>query len=41
MLGARNRNRTDDILITSEALYRLSYPGYEVETALTTPYPLD
>ena len=27
MLGARDRNRTRDILITSEALYHLSYSG--------------
>ncbi len=26
-LGAREENRTPDLLITSELLYRLSYPG--------------
>src|SRR5947209_5746329 len=28
---ARGRTRTDDLLITSELLYRLSYPGVAVE----------
>ena len=27
MDGARNRNRTDDLVLTKDALYRLSYAG--------------
>src|SRR5690554_4447913 len=27
--GARNQNRTDDLILTMDALYRLSYAGLE------------
>ncbi len=34
--GARDRNRTRDILITSEVLYQLSYSGpYNIKTCTT------
>ena len=37
--GANDRNRTDDLLITSELLYRLSYVGSENEA--TYPFWLE
>ena len=36
-IGAGERNRTLDLLITNELLYRLSYTGTSVSVALTQP----